>query len=491
MNPEILEKVLACRNLPSLPAVALRVIELTQDNSVRTAELAATITNDQGLSAKLLRTVNSSFYALRKPCTTIQGAIIMLGFNAVKTLALGFSLVSSMAENRDQGFDYQSYWRRALLSGVSAKCFARTMGLKAEEECFLGGLLQDIGMVALYRALGAEYHDLIERAQDHRLLVKFELAELELSHCDVGSLLASRWKLPPALALPIKYHERPSAAPLEVLDVCKAVGLGNLAADLLTTSEPGPVLKRLYTKAEELGGLTNTQVDEIMKAVQHGAREVARLLSLDIGQVEGMGTIMERANAQLAAVTLPFSEPAAGENADARTGLATRLTFNRNAVSAFSKAAGGAGVMTIALAQLDDLDDIAETHGRHYADDLCCRIARMLAAHFANGAALVCAFDETRLGLILAGCDRAEAARMIDECRVLVGSAAIACAPPDCGVIEIFASMSIGACTLDALTQMRVTTPDEMIELTERALAAAQRAGGGCLRAFSPRAAAA
>ncbi len=98
MNPEILDKVLACKQLPSLPAVAMRVLELSGQENVSFKEIADTITNDQGLSSKVLRTVNSSFYALRKPCASINQSIVMLGLSAVKTLALGFSLVGSIAK---------------------------------------------------------------------------------------------------------------------------------------------------------------------------------------------------------------------------------------------------------------------------------------------------------------------------------------------------------------------------------------------------------
>ncbi len=71
MNHELLEEILSCPSLPSLPAVAVRVIEMTQNPNVKLDELASVIQNDQGLSAKILRTVNSSFYGLRQRCSTI------------------------------------------------------------------------------------------------------------------------------------------------------------------------------------------------------------------------------------------------------------------------------------------------------------------------------------------------------------------------------------------------------------------------------------
>ena len=82
MNPEVIEKVLSCPRVPSLPAVAMRVIELTQRADTSVNEIAQTITNDQGLATKVLRTLNSPFYALHKPCSAINQAIQITGGSA-------------------------------------------------------------------------------------------------------------------------------------------------------------------------------------------------------------------------------------------------------------------------------------------------------------------------------------------------------------------------------------------------------------------------
>ncbi|MBY0307592.1 MAG: HDOD domain-containing protein, partial [Phycisphaerales bacterium] len=271
MNPELLDRVLKCDRLPSMPAVAMRVIELTSSNRSSMREIAEVITNDQGLSGKVLKTVNSSFYGLSEPCTTINQSIVMLGLNAVKTLALGFSLVASLTRNNRAGFDYKSYWRRGLLTGVAAKCIAAETRIGHDEECFLAGLLQDVGMVALYEALGEEYGAVLDAAgEDHRQLAKLELADFEMTHADLGAMLAGRWKLPPELAMPIKFHERPTAAPQEYLEICQAVGLGNIASDVLCAPEAGVVLKKYYSKAQEWFSLTPMQADAVMNKISAG-----------------------------------------------------------------------------------------------------------------------------------------------------------------------------------------------------------------------------
>src|SRR5689334_20290126 len=113
MNPDVIQQIMACRELPSLPAVAAKVIELTQNPEVALGDLGAAIAMDQGLSARLLRTVNSSFFGQRGRCSSIRQAMVVLGLSAVKTLALGFSLVSAVSEMDGGGLDFVAYWRRA------------------------------------------------------------------------------------------------------------------------------------------------------------------------------------------------------------------------------------------------------------------------------------------------------------------------------------------------------------------------------------------
>ena len=197
MNEQLLQKILSCSKLPSLPEVAVRVIELTGDENLVMQELASVIEKDQGLATRILKTVNSAFYGLPKQCSTLTHAQSLMGLDAIKTLALGFSLLSGLKEDPESEFDYERYWRRAVYSAVAAKAVAIMVRNGDAEEAFLGGLLQDIGMIAMCKALGDEYAELVRSCgEDHRGLVKKELAEYELQHPDVGAMLAQRWKLP-------------------------------------------------------------------------------------------------------------------------------------------------------------------------------------------------------------------------------------------------------------------------------------------------------
>lgn len=488
MDPRTIERVLSCQRLPSLPAVALRVIELTTSKDVRIQDIADTITNDQGLSSKVLRTVNSSFYALRKPCSTINGAIVMLGLNAVKTLALGFSLASSIAKKGNDGFDYQSYWRRSLLSGVGAKCVAVEARCGNDEECFLGGLLQDVGMVALFQSLAEEYLAVLGKAgSDHRQLVKHEMSDLELSHAEIGAMLVSRWKLPPELVMPVRFHERPTAAPPEYLRICQAVALGNIVHDVMVAAEPGVALKRFYTRAQEWMSLSNAQCDAILKRTQEGSKDIGRLLDIDAASLPSTADLHDRATAQLSRITIPLNDNDAGMN-DPVTGLPNRDSFNRNITTAYELANGGAS-FAVAMFAIDGFAQF-EAMNPLVGQGLMAQVASRLADHFHNAGGALFRFDDYRFAALLPKCERLHAARLAEEGRALIAQGPIHIHPPGLTAMSIDATLSAGVACVDGASIIRLTNADALIDTTLRALASAQSSGHNMMRVYAPKVAA-
>ena len=138
MQPAIRERLEKCSNLPSLPAVALQVLKLCQGEDLDLAQIAKVITNDPALSAKMLRLVNSPSYGLRQQVKTISHALALLGVNAVRTLALSFSLASDLRRKAQPGIDLPLYWKRSALSAVAGRELANAnkMG-PIKEEAFL------------------------------------------------------------------------------------------------------------------------------------------------------------------------------------------------------------------------------------------------------------------------------------------------------------------------------------------------------------------
>ena len=197
MDQNLLKRVLASPRLPSLPAIALKVIDLAQRPDVEFGEIADAVQHDPALSSKILKTVNSAFYGQVREVSTISRALQILGLNSVKTLALGFSLVGNLKATKDWGFDHVAYWRRSIYAATAARTLSRYAGILQHEEAFIGGLLQDLGMVAMSQALGEEYASVLRAAgPNHSSLCEHEILALGVDHAEVGAALAEGLEAP-------------------------------------------------------------------------------------------------------------------------------------------------------------------------------------------------------------------------------------------------------------------------------------------------------
>src|SRR5665213_1411252 len=243
MNEQLISRIRQCSNLPSLPAIAIQVLELAQKTDVDIVEIARTISKDPALSTKILRTVNSSFYARSQHVSTISHALVILGLQSVKTLVLGFSLVTNLIGGKEKGFKHVDYWRRSIYSATAARTIGTRAHLVQQEEAFLAALLKDIGMLVLDQALGGEYGEIHKQAASHSDLSALEMKAVSADHAEVGGYLAGSWKLPPVLTTPITFHHNPQGATDAALrKLVDVVFLASRCADIFVDPVPGPAI---------------------------------------------------------------------------------------------------------------------------------------------------------------------------------------------------------------------------------------------------------
>lgn len=499
MNQELLEKILDCPTLPTLPAVAVRVLELTQAKDVSMDDLAAAIQQDQALTAKVLKTVNSSFYGLRRPCANINQAIVMLGLSAVKSLALGFSLVTAVNVPSASEFDFVPYWRRGLYTAVAAKCISHEAGLATEDEAFLGGLLQDVGMIAMFQGLKRKYLEIVLRADaDHRSLIRLELSELELQHPEVGAMLCERWKLPLELLMPVRFHERPTAAPQEYADLVRAVGLGNIAHDVLTDPDPGPAFKRFQTRAVQWFDFDEQTCDNLISLIAQGAGQVAPLFNLATGAAADPKAILERARAALQTLEKQAEQEQShgaslntlvsdSDQYDALTGAWSARAILKHADTAFLTAQEKKRSLTVLVFGLDGFKELVQRSGSEPADSVLVEAYLFLQEQIEPLGGLICRWESATYCIVLPGVDRAEAARIAAELKTALSHCS--------GEWEIGSAKwagitaSIGSATKETRDKAFLKV-EQLISAAARAMEAATSGGGNCVRSFVPRRAA-
>ncbi|MEM1071683.1 MAG: HDOD domain-containing protein [Planctomycetota bacterium] len=493
MDHELLEEVLACPTLPSLPAVAVEVIELTRDPEVKLEQLARTIEMDQGLTAKVLRTVNSSYYGLRQKCSTIRQALVVLGLSAVRSLTLGFSLVSAIDSDKE-GFDHDDYWRRGLFTAVGARSVAKAVSCPLQDEAFLSGLLQDVGMIAMLEALGKRYTDVLALAAgDHRKVCRFELSELEVQHPDIGAMMAQRWKLPDELVLPVKYHERPSAGPVGVVgDLIRCVGLGGILADAMSAEEPLPHLRRYRAKAADWFALSNEAIDQVIEEVTAGTKEMASLFDIDAGNMPVVDDLLATAHDQ--AVEIAIEAPPVPESDEALdallidspryddvTGLINKDAFPSLYHTCFERATS-AGESVSMVRIVVTRTDASASHSTTEMNKFVVSVATSLRKHFQQAGGTIARLGPLSFAVVLTGAQRSSVSKTAEAFRSDYDAF--------CKQWGMSSDLAIGIAVRDTESADVFERPSLLQSAATQALKAATTNGGNATKVFKPKRAA-
>ncbi|MDQ2694586.1 MAG: HDOD domain-containing protein, partial [Pseudomonadota bacterium] len=223
MTPALQKRLAHCTALPSLPGVAMRIIQMGQDPEADPGTIARIIGQDPALAAKLLRIANSPLYARRRRVDNLTQAVLLLGINATVTLALSFTLVGALHARPSRALDYSRYWRRSLLAAIASRVLGQRLGVGFCEELFLAGLLQDIGMLVLDTVMAEDYATVLAAAADPAALAERERQMLGADHAEVGAWIMGRWHLPDYLQRAVARSEMAGdGADAEVFERCVA-----------------------------------------------------------------------------------------------------------------------------------------------------------------------------------------------------------------------------------------------------------------------------
>ncbi len=352
MESAQIERILSTPELPTLPAVAIRVIELARQPEVALSEIARVIENDPATSAKVLRLVNSSYYGLSKRCGSIQQSIAFLGLQTVKGLVLGFSLARSIGncDDKDVSFNFLDYWRRSLYSAAAAREIALRTRRCDPDEAFVTALIQDIGMVVLWRAFGDRYLQVVDVARgEHQRLRESERKSLQVDHAEIGSALIERWRFPESICAAVRNHHSSADATQPNAALAQTVALANEAAEVLRRGGRGvagelardTAIIRYRRHAEEWFAMRQGPAMLLLQTITHLADELSKAFNLDTGGKPDIAALLKQAKQLKAEQRLPDPERGATtliqepSVVDLVTGLPDRHAFQRELDTAF------------------------------------------------------------------------------------------------------------------------------------------------------------
>ncbi|MCL4221457.1 MAG: HDOD domain-containing protein [Phycisphaerales bacterium] len=357
--------------------MAVQVLELTNkpDTSLRT--LAHVVEQDQALAAKILKTVNSSFYGLAKPCGTVDRALNYLGMNTVKSLVLGFSLFdSSKLVGHGTSFDLQRYWKRSIYSAVGARVLSFQLRRCDPDEAFTASLFQDIGILASVTALGEEYVDVVSRANmGDDSCCEAEQSAFEFDHTMVGAALARKWRLPESYAAVAAHHHRPRGVPTTSLHLVRTAVAARYAVNMLLEREQASQWStRLERTTREWFGCEVAELDRALEDIASASREVERLFDLEaIGSISSL-----LAEAEERAIQVQLESERASTS-DPLTGLGNRRRMDEQLASLFEEARASGSSLTVIICDADHFKSINDTLGHQAGDAVLKEIGERLA----------------------------------------------------------------------------------------------------------------
>ncbi len=198
------------KKLPSFPQAAAKLLEMTKDEETSLSDLAKLVETDPGISATVLKLANSAYYGLKSRITTISDAVVYLGFDEIKKLAMGMAVFKTLfSSGKTRAFDRLFFWRHCLSVAVLSMEIARETGYPNPEEAYVGGLLHDIGKIFFDTQGRADYGEFIASLSDTSVpIIEEERKIMGMGHDNVGAFYCSLWELPERLLLAAKYHHQ-------------------------------------------------------------------------------------------------------------------------------------------------------------------------------------------------------------------------------------------------------------------------------------------
>lgn len=420
-----LEQILSHGSVPTLPAVAMQLLEATSNPDVSLNEIAELIQNDPGLSSKVLKTVNSSFYGLPKPCPSIERAIVILGLKAVKSLVLGFSMVN-LTKDMDEEIDLGDYWQHTILAAVGARQIANDVGFPEPEEVFAAALMQDIGVLTMLAVDPETYAPLLAQTKgSHSKLLDLERNELGIDHIEVGTAMAEKWSMPTPIVVGIRHHHDNMPPKDENETLVRCIVAGELAANAISEEYIGQGYAILFSTVNAWFGQGEQDIEHLIEHIQAAGNEVAKLLGQQIDQTPSTQDLMNQANERLFETQLQTQREAEQAKRDAvtdgLTGIPNRTHFDQVVVSALADAMANQQSIAILFSDADKFKFVNDTYGHPCGDAVLVELAKRVSETVGERGT-VCRYGGEEFVVVLPGMDTPAAAVVGEEIRSNIAS---------------------------------------------------------------------
>ncbi len=283
VQAEAKELIDSIDQMAALSPAATKIISISSNLNAEPADLVNAINMDPLLMGKVLKLVNSAYFGLGKAIVSLQRAVILLGFNTIKNIALSAAMTSSInVQSSFKSFNNEQFWEHSVACSILAKAMAKKMAIPAieVEEYFVSGLMHDIGKVVLISKHAVVCEEIYEQASFGKTVaVELEEERFGISHATLGARIASKWRFPETMCNAVEFHHTPEKAPDDRKKMAYSIHFANkMAHNLKIGIETSSDLDTISDEAMEGFPLSPSDMDELTEDLPKAVEEAKSFL---------------------------------------------------------------------------------------------------------------------------------------------------------------------------------------------------------------------
>jgi diguanylate cyclase (GGDEF)-like protein len=380
--------------LPTLPGIAVRILELVHRGDSSLSEIAEVIATDPPLSAEVLKVTNSSYFGLRHKVTSVSQAASLLGTTLLKNLALSFSLFKCFKNGSKEPFDYEQFWKYSLISAVANRFIVERLLPDKAEEAFFLGLLHDIGILFLRQSMPKQFSMILhEMKRSGNSFFETENHLLGFSHMNTGEHLVKSWGLPESFYKPIGNHHKPKEiehkCSNDIYLLTSALHLASRIATLLNSRDKSLHLGMADLYIEQTPILQDLKIEEITRIVQKEAESVFPLFEFKMKAKDNYIHVIEEARKGLIELSQDLLTEMIEQKrqieilqeratSDGLTSLMNYQAFQDILEKEISRSKRHGLPLSLILADIDYFKKVNDTYGHLAGDSVLKRVAALL-----------------------------------------------------------------------------------------------------------------
>lgn len=279
---QTLDDVLASlEELPTLPVVVSKINAMTSNPQTNASDIGRVISNDPSLSSKILKLVNSAYYGFPRKINSVTKAIVLLGFNKVKNMALSASVVEAFKNSGPlDGFDFYQFWEHSVATGIGAEVVARHCHPQLADDAFVSALFHDLGKLVTVNHVPEARHIFAHARDNSCLFHEAAQSVIGVDHAKIGSLLTEHWNFPEVLVRTVRYWPFPDRA-TQGRELIACVHTANAMASACGIPAPGDfALPPLAPSAHDELKLSRDKLEAMCREMLTGFDNAAAFLEL-------------------------------------------------------------------------------------------------------------------------------------------------------------------------------------------------------------------